>query len=444
MTSNTVQSQNETKSRSAALYERAKISLPGGVSRNTVLQSPHPYYADRAVGSRVIDIDGVERIDFANNMASLIHGHSHPAIVAAVTEQLAKGTAFTLATEVEIDFAEHMCGRSPGFDQVRFVNSGTEAVMGALKAARAFTGRPKIAKVEGAYHGLYDFAEVSQTANPSNWGDPDQPASVPVSFGTPESVLADVVIIPFNDPETAIEILDAHRSTLACVLVDPMPHRAGVIPASPAFIDALRTWTEANGALLVFDEVITFRTEVGGFQQRYGVSPDLTAMGKLLGGGFPVGAIAGRRDVMQVMNPLTDKVLFPHSGTFSANPITMTAGLTAMELFDAEAVKTLNELTERAMQGIREAIARTGAEACVTGAGSMFKVHFRTHPPTNYREAFEDSQQVAARTAMLRHLFDEGFMMVNSCSALLSTVMNNDDVDALVAAFESGFMKMNA
>jgi glutamate-1-semialdehyde 2,1-aminomutase len=337
---------------SAKLYARALRVLPGGVSRNTVLRKPYPLYADHAKGCRVTDIEGVERIDFANNMASLIHGHAHPEIVAAVTEQLSKGTAFTLATEIEIRYAEHLVGRNDAFEKVRFVNSGTEAVMGMLKAARAFTGRFKIAKVEGSYHGLYDYAEVSQTAEPSNWGSESSPIAVPVAFGTPPGVLADVVVIPFNDPENAIRILDEHRGELAGVLLDPMPHRVGLVPASDAFVVALREWTEEDGSLLLFDEVITFRSSYGGAQEWYEVRPDLTAMGKLIGGGFPIGAIAGRAAVMEVMNPLADKLLFPHSGTFSANPVTMTAGLTAMEMYDRDAVAYVNSLASLAIEGI--------------------------------------------------------------------------------------------
>ncbi|MEE8457321.1 MAG: aspartate aminotransferase family protein, partial [Acidimicrobiia bacterium] len=379
---------NDARSLSALLYERALEVLPGGVSRNTVLRKPHPLYADHASGCRVTDIEGVERIDFANNMASLIHGHAHPAIVRAVTEQLRAGTAFTLATEVEIQFAEHLVGRNDAFDKVRFVNSGTEAVMGMLKAARAFTGRHKIAKVEGAYHGLYDYAEVSQTANPSNWGDETNPVAVPVAHGTPPGVLTDVVVIPFNDPERTIAILDRHKGELAGVLLDLMPHRVGLIPASGEFMAALRDWTDEDGALLLLDEVITFRSEYGGAQEWYDVRPDLTAMGKLIGGGFPVGAIAGRVDVMDVMNPLARTVLFPHSGTFSANPVTMTAGLTAMELYDRQAVARVNQLAKRAIAGIGDAIEATGVVACVTGGGSMFRLHLKANPPTNYREAF--------------------------------------------------------
>ena len=303
-------------SKSAALYERALRTLPGGVSRNTVLRSPHPAYADHAKGCRITDIEGVTRIDFSNNMASLLHGHADPEIVAAVTEQLARGSAFTLATEIEIDYAEHLCSRSPSFEKLRFVNSGTEAVMGMLKASRAFTGRPKIAKVEGAYHGLYDYAEVSQTSKPETWGDAAHPASVPVAHGTPQAALNDVIVIPFNDPERAQELLDEHKHELACVLIDPMPHRVGLKPADAAFVKALREWTTANDVLLVFDEVITFRSEYGGAQSWYDVQPDLTSLGKAIGGGFPVGALTGKAEVMDVMNPLNKKVLFPHSGTF--------------------------------------------------------------------------------------------------------------------------------
>jgi len=292
--------------RSEKLYKQALDVLPGGVSRNTVLRTPHPPYADFGKGCLLTDLDGVTRIDFSNNMASLIHGHACPEITQAVTEQLAKGTAFTMATEVEVRYAQHLCSRNPSFEKLRFVNSGTEALMAALKASRAFTGRPKIAKVEGAYHGQYDYAEVSQAPNPETWGSIDQPKSVPLAHGTPESALGDVVILPFNDPERAIAILSQHTSDLACVLLDLMPHRVGLRPADADFVAAIREWTTQHGVLLVLDEVITFRCEVGGLQERYNITPDLTALGKAIGGGFPVGAITGRADVMDVMNPLAE------------------------------------------------------------------------------------------------------------------------------------------
>jgi len=418
--------------------------MPGGCSRNTVLRKPHPLYAERGEGCYVTDIEGVRRIDFANNMASLIHGHAHPAVVSAVTGQLQRGTAFTLATKVEIDYAEHLCGRNPGFEKMRFVNSGTEAVMSCLKAARAYTGRAKIAKVEGAYHGLYDFAEVSQTSKPVNWGDEEKPLSVPVAHGTPASALKEVVVIPFNDAERAIAILDQHADELACVLIDLLPHRVGLIPASQEFVQALHQWTRHNGALLVCDEVITFRSSYGGAQEWYQVSPDLTAMGKMIGGGFPVGALAGRAEVMDVMDPLADKVLFPHSGTFSANPITMMAGLVTMELFDEAAVLKLNTLAEYARAQIAEAIRLADIPACVSGGGSMFRVHMKPEPPINYRAAFETPEQAARLKVLLDHLFDNGIMMINTCSGTLSTVMTEKEVDILVSAMLGGFRKIKA
>jgi len=423
--------------RSEELYTKALKLLPGGVSRNTVLRDPNPDYVDFGEGCRLTDIEGVTRVDFSNNMASLLHGHACPEVVQAVTEQLERGSAFTMATEVEVSYADFLIQRSPSFEKIRFVNSGTEAIMACLKASRAFTGKPKVAKVEGAYHGQYDYAEVSQTPCPKTWGHIDQPNSVPVAHGTPASALDDVVVVPFNDTERAIAILNQNKKDLACVLLDLMPHRVGLRPAEPSFVEALREWTEKNGVLLVLDEVITFRTHVGGLQQQYNITPDLTAMGKAIGGGFPVGAIAGRKDVMDVMNPLAEKVLFPHSGTFSANPITMTAGLTSMQLFDAKAIERLNTLALRAVHGIEEAIKETGATACVTGAGSMFRIHMKKESPKNFREAYMTAEENTKLKILLDHLYDEGFLMINTCSAALSTAMTETEVDALVDAVKS-------
>jgi len=428
--------------RSEKLYKKALALLPGGVSRNTVLRTPHPPYADFGEGCRLTDIEGVTRLDFSNNMASLIHGHACPEIIQAVTEQLARGTAFTMATEIEVRYAEHLCSRNSSFEKLRFVNSGTEALMAALKASRAFTGRSKIAKVEGAYHGQYDYAEVSQSPNPETWGSIDHPNSVPMAHGTPESALGDVVVVPYNDAERAIAILSEHADELACVLLDLMPHRVGLRPADAEFVETIRGWTEQHGVLLVLDEVITFRCEFGGLQEQYNITPDLTALGKAIGGGFPVGAITGRKDVMDVMNPLADKVLFPHSGTFSANPITTTAGLAAMEKFDASAVARLNALAKRAIKGIEHAIHETGVTACVSGGGSMFRVHMKEQPPRNFREAFLTPEENQKLQTLLDHLFDAGFLMINTCSAALSTPMTENEIDALVDAMHTGFKNM--
>jgi glutamate-1-semialdehyde 2,1-aminomutase len=226
------------------------------------------------------------------------------------------------------------------------------------------------------------------------------------------------------------------------VLLDLMPHRAGLNPADRAFVDAIRDWTHRNGSLLVLDEVITFRCEFGGLQNRYDLAPDLTALGKMIGGGFPVGAVTGRADVMDVMNPRSDRFGYPLSGTFSANPISMSAGLAAMKLFDRHAIAHLNALTDRAMRGIDEAIRRTGVTACVTGLGAIFRVHMKPTPPRNFREAFPTPDESERLRVLLDHMYDAGFVLINTCTATVSTPMTNAEIDALVAALEAGFEKI--
>ncbi|VAV86849.1 Hypothetical, similar to Glutamate-1-semialdehyde aminotransferase [hydrothermal vent metagenome] len=416
--------------KSAALFERAQKVLPGGVSRNTLLRGDHPLYVSHAKGCVITDVDGVERLDFANNMASHIHGHAFEPIVSAVSTQLAKGSAFTMATEAEILFAEHMVGRSPNFDKIRFMNSGTEAVMAGMKAARAFTGRTKIAKVEGSYHGAYDYAEVSQAPTPENWGGADHPNAVPLAQGTPGGVLEDMVIIPFNEPEKAIAILNEQADDIACVLIDPIPHRIGMVPVCAEFVTALSRWTRANGALLMCDEVITFRSEVGGMQSRFDISPDLTSLGKMIGGGFPVGALAGREAIMAVF---TDGRL-PHSGTFSANPITMTAGRVAMELFDADAVKRLNTLGDYTAARLREVISIADVPASVTGSGSLYRIHLKAEAPKNYRDTHPSQAEKKAVNAFINSLYDNGIMMIHTGALTLSTPMTESHIDQLADA----------
>lgn len=421
-----------TKRSAEDIYEQACKIIPGGVSRNTVFHKPHPFYAAHASGCYVTDIDGIQRLDFANNMASLIHGHAHPAIVSAVIEQVQKGTAYTMATEAEVALAQLLCNRVESLEQVRFTNSGTEAVMAMMKAARAFTGRAKIAKAEGAYHGTYDFAEISQAPNPTNWGDIDQPNSVPLAHGTPQGVLDDMVVFPYNDIERTISILNRQAGKIAAVIIDPVPHRVGLVPGADAFIEALFNWTRANNSLLIFDEVVTFRVNYGGAQERYKVKPDMTALGKIIGGGFPVGAFGGRADIMKVLDPRESKLLFPFSGTFSANPITTTAGRVAMELFDREAVLRLNTLTQIAIKQIEEAVKLADVPISLTGAGSMFRVHLRKTPPQNFREAYQPKEVSALINEMLDFMYhNEQIMMINTFACMFSTVMTQKEVDKL-------------
>jgi glutamate-1-semialdehyde 2,1-aminomutase len=431
---------NEAKKTNASIYADAVHVLPGGVSRNTIFHKPFPHYVAGASGCKVTDIDGVERVDFANNMASLIHGHAYPPIVEAVTEQLKKGTAYTLATEIEVRYAELLCNRCDSLDKIRFVNSGTEAVMAMIKASRAYTGKHKIAKAEGAYNGTYDYIEVSQVSGPDNWGNLDHPNRNALAHGTPPAVLEDVIVYPFNDVERTLRLLDENASDLACVLIDPIPHRVGLFEATREFVEAVYAWTRKHGVLMVFDEVITFRTTFGGKQADYSVKPDLTAMGKMIGGGFPVGAVGGRADVMDVMDPSKNPLPLPHSGTFSANPITMTAGYVAMHDFDQQAVLALNELTARARTRISEAITATNVPMSMTGAGSMIRLHPKPKSPMTYREAYQGKEEKAIMTRLLDHMFyEENIIMVNTGTCMFSTVIGEREVDQLVTGLTNAF-----
>lgn len=426
--------------KSKSIYNRAVNVLTGGVSRNTIFRKPHPLYVAKAKGSYIKDVDGIERIDFANNMASLIHGHSHPKIVKAVTEQLKKGTAYTMGSEIEVKYAELLNKRTIGFEKIRFMNSGTEAVMTMIKASRAYTGKSKIAKAEGTYHGTYDYAEISQTSNPSNWGDINCPNKVPVVQGTPDKVLEDVIVFPYNDINRTLEILNKYSEQIACVLIDLVPHRAGLIAAKDEYINAIYKWTRENNVVLAFDEVVTYRVDYSGAQQSYSVTPDLTALGKIIGGGFPIGALAGKSEIMQVLDPTESNLKHPHSGTFSANPISTTAGYTAMKIFDKHAVANLNRLTKIAIKQIEEAIKISDVNACVTGEGSMFRIHLKTTPPNNARDAYQNTNVKKILDELLDYLFiKEQIIMINTCSCMFSTTLKQKEIDRLSQALLNGF-----
>ena len=433
----------DPKSVSHAIYNRALASLPGGNTRTTVFMKPYPIYAARGEGCRIWDVDGNEFIDCINNFTSLIHGHAHPSLIEAATRQLSVGSAFGLPTESEIDLAELLVSRLPSVEQVRFANSGTEAVMMALKAARAFTGRPKIAKCEGAYHGSYDYAEVSLDPSPDAWGR-NAPVSVAYAKGTPDNVLADVVTIPFNDTEAAVSLVREHGSELACVMVDPMPNRAGLAPADKTYLNALREITREVGALLVFDEVITFRLGYSGAQGLWDIDPDLTTLGKIVGGGFPVGAIAGRKEVMSVFDPRSGKPALPHGGTFSANPVTMRAGLAAMQLLDEAAFTRLNVIGEAVREGVNEAFRRKGVPGGTVGLGSLLKIHFADRPIRDYRSAYMTEQETKRQAVFNLGLLNRGVLAASYGLMALSTPMTDADVDTIVAAASDALAEVSA
>ena len=421
---------------SAALHERATAVMPGGNTRLTVYMKPYPYYAAFGKGCRLTDVDGVERLDFTNNYNSLIHGHAHPAITDAVQEQLTRGTAFPMATEAEIRLAELLCDRVPSFEQVRFCNSGSEGVMFAIKAARAYTDRPKIAKCEGSYHGSYDFAEVSLDPTPATWGNSD-PKSVAYTKGTPQSVLDDVVVIPFNKPDEAERILRENAADLACVVVDLMPNRGGLIPATPEFVAMLNRVRHDTGVLIVLDEVITLRLDYAGAQSLFELTPDLTGLGKIIGGGFPVGAVAGTAEVMAVFDPRDGKPDLSHSGTFNANPITMVAGETAMRLLTRKEIDRLGALGDRARTGITDAMRERDFPGQVTGLGSLFRIHVHNRPLSDYRSSMMTQDEEDRLAAIVGYMRDHGVFVNDRGVCSLSTPMGDVEIDAFLDCFKA-------
>ena len=311
--------------RSRAAWENAKQHLPGGDSRTSIFWAPYPVFADHGQGCRLWDLDGTERIDFANSMTSLILGHADPHVVAAVQEQATKGLVYNAPNQHQVELAQLLCDRIPSMDMVRFTNSGTEATMNTLRGARAFTGRTKYAKAEGGYHGTHNDVEVNVRTDPAQAGDPRRPQPVPGVAGLPPEVVDQVLILPYNDTDSTRRLLEEHRGQLAAVMVEPVLGGSGMIPADPDYLTMLRDYTASDGSILIFDEVISYRVAPGGSQEYYGVTPDMTALGKIIGGGMAVGAFGGRHDIMAQFDP-TQGPKVDHSGTFNANPMTMVAG----------------------------------------------------------------------------------------------------------------------
>ncbi len=422
----------EADTASFAWSERARKVFAGGSTRLQVWIDPYPIYLSEGRGAYVRDVDGNEYFDLTNNFASLIHGHAHPRIVEAVTDRVARGTCFTLPTPTDVELAELLLGRLTRMDRIRFLNSGTEAVMMAIRAARAHTGRPMIAKVEGAYHGMYDHAEISLDSSPETWG--QTPNAVPFSHGTPQGVLADTLILPFNDVEAAEGLLREHADRLAGVLVDPVPATCGMIPASPEFTGMLRRVCDEFGAVLIYDEVVSFRYGYHGAQGRFGGEPDLTTIAKIIGGGFPVGAVAGRAEIMAVFDQSGGKPLAPASGTFSANPVSMTAGRASMELLDEAAFDRLDALGDHARVRIAETIAAAGWDGQVTGVGSNFIVHPHRRPIRDYRTAWRAPDERRKAAALQRGLLQRGVFLAGTGAGFISTVTTEADLDTFADA----------
>jgi glutamate-1-semialdehyde 2,1-aminomutase len=427
-------------------YEVARAVVPAGVTRSVNAWAPYPIYARRGRGPLVWDLDGRTYVDFLNNYTANVLGHAHPRVVEAVVEAAQAGTSFAFATELEARLAGMIVDRVPSVERVRFTGSGTEAAMFAVRLARTATGRRKVAKMEGGFHGAYDDLSVSVRPPLDRAGPQERPVPVRESRGLGPRVLDDVVILPFNRLEDTVEVIRDHADELAAVIVEPVLGLGGVLPPVPGYLAGLRAACSRHGVLLIFDEVVTLRLGPGGAQGLFGVVPDLTVMGKIIGGGLPVGAYGGAADLMALLesrgghdpsNPRMRGPRLSQGGTFTGTPLTLAAGIATLEEMTPEAYARLNEAGEEVRARMTEVAAAAPLPATVTGIGSLFNVHL-CEPPI---EGFRDTRRTRAR---LQHRFFlsmllEGVMLAPRGMGSLSTAMTAEHLDRFVAAAARSF-----
>jgi len=413
--------------RSRALYSRALERLPGGNSRTQLYFYPFPFYASNASGAQLTDVDGLTYLDFVNNYTSLVHGHRGHDLADMLAPHVSRGTAFGAPTELELDLADEICSRVTSVEQIRFANSGTEATLYALQTARAFTGRDIIVKVEGGYHGGHDSVQVS-VRRWSNDG-----LGIP-EVGVSSAMRRQTHVIPFNDVDAASRKLRSLGNEVAAVIVEPVMGAAGAIPATQAFLTELRLLTEEVGALLIFDEVLTLRLAYGGAQELYNVQPDLTAMGKIIGGGFPIGAFGGRAEIMEVSDPRRAGML-SHSGTFNGNPIAMAAGLFALHELTRDRIVDINARGERMRRHVSKAAAEANVAITASGLGSLLQLHGGTEPPHDFRDALSRPRELVQAAFWI--LLAEGvFTTPGRTSLNVSTAVGDVDQARVHAALE--------
>lgn len=412
--------------RSEALYLRAKRVLPAGVSYFLRYFEPYPFYTKRAKGNRLFDVDGNEYVDFWMGHYALVLGHSPPEVMRKVKRQLDNGTHFGTAHELEIALAEQVAKMVPSAEMIRFTNSGTEAAMYAARLTRAVTDRKKIGKFVGGWHGGYDALHIAVK----------QPFDLPESGGLTKGALEDTVALPYNKIEPVRKKIEA--GNIAAVFVEPVMLSGGCIPADLEFLKELREICTESNTLLVFDEIITgFRLAPGGAQQLLGVAPDITLFGKILGGGFPVGAVAGSQEIMEHMNPLVyprPKFAF-HGGTFTANPITMTAGIaTLKELEDGKAINKLNERGNYLRKKLKDIFERKDMDVQITGLSSLWHTHFSKETIQDADAAARADKERLTRYHM--HLIENGIFFLPRKAGALSTAHTEADLEKLLSRTE--------
>ena len=418
----------ERTPKSKALQDEAAQYLPGGSSRGTAYFAPYPTFVDRAKGHYVYDVDGNSYLDFMINATTHILGHAHPDIVTALKEQAERGNSFSGPTEAQVRLAKNLCERVPSLDTVRFTNSGTEGTMMAIRGARAFTGRHKIAKFEGGYHGSHEYVSVSVRPSASALG-ADATTPVPEHPGQPPSVSEDVITMPFNDFEACERIIREHGDQLACVIMEAVSSSFGYLPADLDFLRGIRGITDELGIVLIFDEVQSFRLSSGGAQEMFGVIPDMTTFGKIIGGGMPVGAWGGRRDIMAMFDP-TEGAPLAHAGTFNANPMTMVAGEVVMNHLTPEVYERMNALGETLRAKLRAVFDELEVPAQVTGVASLFGIHFTDEDIVDYRSTLTGDGDMSK--ALFTGLLNEGILIQTGGAGALNALTTDAEVDALV------------
>ncbi|MCM3260191.1 glutamate-1-semialdehyde 2,1-aminomutase [Paenibacillus lautus] len=424
----------EELSRSA--FEEAKLYIPGGVNspvRAFKSVGLTPIYIDRGEGSRVYDIDGNSFIDYVGSWGPLIMGHAHPEVVEALQETAAKGTSFGAPTLLETKMAKLVCERVPSIEVVRMVNSGTEATMSAIRLARGYTGRSKIIKFEGSYHGHADSLLIKAGSGIATLGLPDSP-------GVPESVASNTIAVPYNDLESVQLAFERFGEEIAAVIVEPVAGNMGVVPPQPGFLEGLRKVTSDYGSILIFDEVMTgFRVDLNCAQGRYGVTPDLTCLGKVIGGGLPVGAYGGKRELMDQIAPAGP---IYQAGTLSGNPLAMAAGYTTLKLLTPAVYEQLEERGARLQAGFEQSAKEFGIPLTINRIGSMVCPFFTNTPVVNFD---------TAKTSDLdrfRHYFaamvQEGVSVPPSQfeGMFISAAHTVEDIDATIEANYNAFKSL--
>ena len=414
---------------SGELDKRAKESMPGGDTRASSYYSPYPAYMAHGEGCHLYDHDENEYIDFLNNYTSLIHGHAHPPTVSAIQEQAARGTVLGSAAEVTVEHAEMLCNRVPSFESVRYCNSGTEATHLAMRAARAFKGRDIIIKMDGGYHGSHDYVQVNVQPDTNEEGLPRRRLT---TRGVPAAVLEGMLVAPFNDLDALRDLLHAHSDDIAGIILEPAIGAGGGVEPEPGYLEGVRQLADSHGVLLIFDEIMTFRQDVGGFQSALGVTPDLTSVAKFIGGGLPLAVFGGRQEIMAPFAPSHPQTI-PHNGTFNANNITMAAGLATMKEFGAEQVARINQLGQRLRKGLNAAFQESGIRIRAVGTGSIIRIHWSDGKIRTARDAVA-AQERALDFPRLLHLemMNRGIFSAPRCQYAISTPMTEKEIDTAV------------